>query len=40
MTYIEMLAGRGMAIGDTRQWADDLRQYMTERTADGETWEL
>ncbi len=25
---------------DTRQWADDLREYMKERTSDGETWEL
>ena len=25
---------------DTREWADNLRQYMKERTADGETWEL
>lgn len=25
---------------DSRQWADDLRHYMTERTSDGETWEL
>lgn len=25
---------------DTRQWATELREYMKERTADGETWEL
>ncbi len=25
---------------DSRQWAADLREYMKERTADGETWEL
>jgi hypothetical protein len=25
---------------DTREWAKNLREYMTERTADGETWEL
>ena len=25
---------------DTRQWADDLREHMKERTSDGETWEL
>lgn len=25
---------------DTRQWANDLRDYMRERTAEGETWEL
>ena len=27
-------------LADTRQWASDLREYMKERTADGETWEL
>lgn len=27
-------------LADTRQWADELREYMKERTADGETWEL
>ena len=27
-------------VRDTRQWADDLREYMKERAADGETWEL
>ncbi len=27
-------------LADTRQWATDLREYMKERTADGETWEL
>lgn len=25
---------------NTREWATDLREYMKERTADGETWEL
>jgi len=25
---------------DTREWAGLLREYMKERTADGETWEL
>lgn len=25
---------------DTRRWASELREYMKERTADGETWEL
>lgn len=25
---------------DTRDWANQLREYMKERTADGETWEL
>ena len=27
-------------LADMRQWANDLREYMKERTADGETWEL
>jgi t-SNARE complex subunit (syntaxin) len=27
-------------LADTRRWADELREYMKERTADGETWEL
>ena len=27
-------------LADTRQWASELREYMQERTADGETWEL
>lgn len=27
-------------LADSRRWADDLREYMKERTADGETWEL
>lgn len=27
-------------LADTRGWADELREYMKERTADGETWEL
>ena len=27
-------------LADTRRWADELRDYMKERTADGETWEL
>ena len=27
-------------LADTRQWASELREYMKERTADGETWEL
>ena len=27
-------------LADTRQWATELREYMKERTADGETWEL
>lgn len=27
-------------LADTRRWASDLREYMKERTADGETWEL
>lgn len=27
-------------LDDTRQWADELRRYMKERTAEGETWEL
>lgn len=27
-------------LADTRQWANGLREYMKERTADGETWEL
>lgn len=25
---------------DTRDWANQLREYMKERTKDGETWEL
>ena len=25
---------------DTRRWASELREYMKEKTADGETWEL
>lgn len=25
---------------DSREWADNLREYMKDRTADGETWEL
>lgn len=25
---------------DTRDWANQLREYMKERTAEGETWEL
>lgn len=24
----------------TRRWSSELREYMTEREADGETWEL
>lgn len=24
----------------TREWADELREYMNERAADGESWEL
>lgn len=27
-------------LADTRRWASELREYMKERTADGETWEL
>ena len=27
-------------LADSRRWADELREYMKERTADGETWEL
>lgn len=27
-------------LADTRRWAEELREYMKERTADGETWEL
>lgn len=27
-------------LADERRWADELREYMKERTADGETWEL
>lgn len=27
-------------LADTRRWADELREYMKERSADGETWEL
>ena len=27
-------------LADTRLWAGELREYMKERTADGETWEL
>ena len=27
-------------LADTRQWAEELRAYMQERAADGETWEL
>jgi hypothetical protein len=27
-------------LADMRQWATDLHEYMKERTADGETWEL
>lgn len=27
-------------LADTRRWADELREYMKARTADGETWEL
>ena len=27
-------------LADTRQWATELREYMKERTSDGETWEL
>jgi hypothetical protein len=27
-------------LADTRRWANELREYMKERTKDGETWEL
>lgn len=27
-------------LADTRRWADELRAYMKQRAADGETWEL
>lgn len=27
-------------LAEARRWANDLREYMKERTADGETWEL
>ncbi len=27
-------------LADTRRWAAELREYMKERTADGEKWEL
>jgi hypothetical protein len=27
-------------LADSRRWAAELREYMKERTADGETWEL
>ena len=27
-------------LADTRRWGSELREYMKERTADGETWEL
>lgn len=27
-------------LADTRRWATELREYMKERTSDGETWEL
>ncbi len=27
-------------LSNTRQWQEEVREYMTERAADGETWEL
>jgi hypothetical protein len=27
-------------MADTRRWISELREYMAEKTADGETWEL
>jgi len=27
-------------LADSRRWANELREYMKERSADGETWEL
>jgi len=26
-------------LATTRQWVEEVREYMTERAADGETWE-
>ena len=27
-------------LADSRRWASELREYMKERTSEGETWEL